>query len=312
MELSIVTTLYESTPTLGEFYRRMKGAAEKLTPDYEIIFVIDGSPDDSLSHAVEIQKEDERVVVVDLSRNFGHHRALMTGLSLVRGRKVFMIDSDLEEDPELLHPFNESLERGGADVVFGIQASRKGRLFERLSGWVFYKVFNFLSSIPIPSNVVTVRLMTKRYVDSLLRHHETELFLPGLWQLAGYRQLPLAIEKHDKGRTSYNLARKVRLMTNAITSFSDKPLILIFYTGLLISFCALIYIIRLVTRALFYGIPVPGYASIVVSFWFLGGLTIFFIGVLGIYISKIFLETKGRPYVLIRDVYPPDRRPRPQ
>src|SRR6266480_3840502 len=157
MTLSIVTTLYNSAPYVEEFYVRVCAATEQITEDYEIILVNDGSPDNSLEIALSIYHKDPRVRVIDLSRNFGHHKAMMTGLIHARGKLVFLLDSDLEEEPELLEQFYQLLKAKDADVVYGVQEKRKGRLFERVSGTLFFKLFNFLSTYPIPPNLITVR-----------------------------------------------------------------------------------------------------------------------------------------------------------
>ena len=143
MKLSIVTTLYKSSEYVEEFYKRITKEAKKITDDYEIIFVDDGSPDDSLKKCVSLHKQDQKIKVIELSRNFGHHKAIMTGLSYAKGDFVFLIDSDLEEDPEFLEIFWEELQSGeDLDVVYGLQKSRKGGWFEKFSGGLFYKVFN--------------------------------------------------------------------------------------------------------------------------------------------------------------------------
>lgn len=307
MVLSIVTTIYRSSPYLREFYERVKKEAEKITFDYEIIFVNDGSPDDSLAVALSIQKNDSRVCVVDLSRNFGHHKAIMTGLSYASGEKVFLIDCDLEEEPEFLGDFHRKFCQTGCDVVYGVQAQRKGKFFERLSGDLFYSFFNFISDSSLPSNVVTARLMSRRYVESLLLHREREVFLAGVWHITGFEQVPFEIKKHSKGTTTYSLRKKVSILVNAVTSFSDKPLIYIFYTGAMISLLAACYMAYILARKLLLDIAVGGWTSLIVSVWFLGGLTIFFIGVIGIYLSKIFVETKARPYTIVRAVHRSDK-----
>jgi len=142
VELSVVTSLYYSGPDVAEFHRRAGDTVQTLTSSYEIIFVNDGSPDDAFAQALALQKQDPHVVLVDLSRNFGHHSALMTGLAYARGKAVFIIDSDLEEDPEWLHLFHEVQQTKGSDVVYGVQDKRKGGVFERFTGWVFYKLLN--------------------------------------------------------------------------------------------------------------------------------------------------------------------------
>src|SRR5262249_7421057 len=183
MELSIVTTLYRSAPFLREFHRRACAAAAKITSDFEIVLVNDGSPDDSQAVALSLCRDDPRVKVIELSRNFGHHKAMMTGLAHARGRLVFLIDSDLEEDPELLETFHRELLASGVDVVYGVQRQRKGGWYERLSGGLFYRLFNALSSFPIPHNLTTARLMTRPYVRALRRHRDQEMFIAGLWAI---------------------------------------------------------------------------------------------------------------------------------
>jgi len=303
MELSIVTTMYHSAPYLEEFYERVTKAAKKITEDYEIVFVNDGSPDDSLDIAVALHEKDSRVTVVDLSRNFGHHRAMMTGLGYAKGEKVFLIDCDLEEEPELLRTFWQKLDDEGCDVVYGVQETRKGWAFERITGNLFYRLFNLLSICRIPENLTTVRLMSRRYVESLLKHEESEIMLAGLWAITGFQQIPVQVVKHEKGTTTYSLARKLEIFVNGVTSFSNKPLIYIFYIGFFIMFISSIYILYLVGRKLFYNTGVQGYTSLIVSIWFLSGLMIFCLGVIGIYLGKVFMEVKNRPNTIVRTIY---------
>ena len=189
MRLSIVTTLYRSARHLDEFHARVSAAAARVTPDYEIVLVNDGSPDDSLAVALKLLEHDDRVRIIDLARNFGHHKAMMTGLAEARGDLVFLIDSDLEEAPELLTEFAEAIQDGQADVVYGVQDRRRGGLVERLSGWLFFRLFNLLSEQQIPENLVTVRLMTRRYVSALVSHRERKMMIAGLWALTGFNQI---------------------------------------------------------------------------------------------------------------------------
>jgi putative glycosyltransferase len=302
MDLSIVTTLYRSAPYLEEFYRRACLSGGKIG-DFEIIMVNDGSPDNSLELAVALYQRDKRVRVIDLSRNFGHHKAIMTGLSYARGDLVFLVDSDLEEEPELVERFCDELQARNADVVFGIQEKRKGKLFERVSGTLYFKVFNMMSSQPIPTNHLTARLMTQKYVAALLGHREREFVLSGLWVLTGFKQVSIPARKYDKRVSSYGLGRKIAHLVNAITSFSNRPLVFIFYLGCAISLLASIAAIDLIVRKIFFGTLLQGWASLIVSVWLLGGITIFCLGVIGIYLSRIFIEVKQRPYTIVRDVY---------
>ncbi|WGT62678.1 glycosyltransferase family 2 protein [Variovorax paradoxus] len=304
MKLSIVATLYQSQPYIVEFHRRASAAARSLVgEDYEIILVNDGSPDRSLDVAVQLTAQDPHLVVVDLSRNFGHHKAMMTGLGEARGDHVLLIDSDLEEEPEWLQPFWRQMNEDASDVVYGVQAARKGGGFERLTGAVFYKLFRLLTGIAQPDNIVTARLMTRRYVDALLLHRERELNIGGLWIITGFRQTHRVVKKHSSSPTTYSLSRKVSHLVNAVTSFSSLPLVFTFYSGLLISVTALFYILYLVSRYFSASSPPDGYTSIVASIWFFSGLIISFIGVQGIYIAKIFSEVKQRPYTILRKIH---------
>lgn len=302
MKLSIVATLYQSEPYIAEFYRRSVAAAEGVCSDFEIILVNDGSPDGSLARAIEIQKADVRVCVIDLSRNFGHHKAMMTGLEAASGSLVFLIDSDLEEPPELVSEFWAKMQETGCDVVFGMQTKRRGGAFDRISGDVFYHIFNKISDIKVPANMVTARLMSRRYVQSLLLHREREIFLGGLWAATGYDQLAVPISKSHKGRSSYSTLGRFSLALTSITSFSSRPLIAAMLLGGAISFTSVLVIIYLIAQNLS-GEVVAGWTSILASVWLLGGLTIFFIGAVGVYVAKIFIEVKQRPYTIVRQRY---------
>lgn len=310
MQLSIVTTVYRSAAHLEEFHRRMSAAAAALTSDYEIIIVDDGSPDHSLRLACEMARGDAHVRVVELSRNFGHHRAMMAGLRLAHGDLVFLIDVDLEEQPEWLEEFWKQLHEGGHDVVYGYQVERKGSLLERVGGAVHWWVIRHLSYYPIPENLVTARLMTRRYVRSLVRHREQNTAIGGLWALTGYDQRGVAVTKGHRGPTSYSLPRRIAMAFEGITSFSEKPLIFVFGLGAGIFALACGGAAYLVVRRLT-GTLLSGWASLIVSIWMLGGLSIASIGVLGLYIARIFIETKRRPYVIIRHIHQ-QREPEPR
>ncbi|MFZ4289093.1 glycosyltransferase family 2 protein [Variovorax sp. HJSM1_2] len=304
MRLSIVATLYQSERYIPEFCARVRVAARQVVQDdYEIILVNDGSPDRSLEVAAKIASEDGHVVVVDLSRNFGHHKAMMTGLDVAKGDRVFLIDSDLEEEPEWLLSFSQTMVQDDCDVVFGVQGKRKGQIVERLSGPIFYKLFRLMTGVSQPDNIVTARLMTRRYVDALLSHRERELNIGGLWVITGFKQTCQQITKLSSSPTTYSFSRKLSHLVNAVTSFSSLPLVFTFYTGLLTSLTAVIYILYLLVRYFSASSPPDGYTSIVASIWFFSGLIIFFIGVQGVYVSKIFSEVKQRPYTIIRQIY---------
>ncbi|VVE76857.1 glycosyl transferase [Pandoraea captiosa] len=307
MKLSIVTTLYRSSGFLDEFHRRASAAARAFAQDdYEIVYVNDGSPDDSLARVLDIAQADSHTVVVDLSRNFGHHKAMMTGLAQSCGDNVFLIDCDLEESPEWLPDFAAAREAASSDVAYGVQATRKGGWFERLSGQWFWLLFNWLSDMQLPANLVTARLMSRRYVDALLQHREREVFMAGLWHITGFAQTALTVSKLSNSSSTYTFRKKVSLLVNSITSFSNAPLVGIFYTGVTISLMAAAYVVFLLVHWLFFNRPPSGWTSVMASIWLIGGLLMSSVGVIGIYLSKVFLETKHRPYTIVRQVF---RRP---
>ena len=303
MKLSIVTTLYKSSAYIAEFYERATRAASAMTSDYELIFVNDGSPDDVLDKAVALHRRDMHVRVLDLSRNFGHHKAMMTGIEHARGELVFLLDVDLEEQPEWLDEFRRVMEQTGADVVYGVQSRRKGGAFERLSGAIFYKSFNALLDHPIPENSVTARLMTRRYVDSLVTHRDREMTMAPLWAMTGYQQVAVVVEKKSRGETSYTIGRRIAAFVDNITSFSNRPLVYIFYLGSFIMFASACAAAVLIWKTEHGEVGVPGWPTLIVSIWFLGGITIFCLGVIGVYLSKVFTETKNRPYTIVRADY---------
>lgn len=296
--------MYQSAPYLDEFHERASAAAKKLVgEDFEIILVNDGSPDNSLHVATALTLQDTHVVVVDLSRNFGHHKAMMTGLAQATGDLVFLIDCDLEEEPEWLLPFEQQLKSSDNDVIFGTQAIRKGGYIERVSGWAFYKIFRLFTGIHQPNNIITARLMTQRYVRALTDHQERELNIGGLWITTGFKQSAHTVKKHNTSPTTYSISKKFGHLVNSITSFSSLPLVFIFYTGLLISLTAIFYISYLIYRHTFASAPPDGYTSLIASIWLFSGLIIFFLGIIGIYISKVFNEVKQRPYTIVREVF---------
>jgi len=265
--------------------------------------VVDGATDGSLAEACRLASDDPRVTVVELARNFGHHPAIMAGLVRARGERVFLIDVDLEEPPELLTAFAAALDDGDWDVVFGQQERRKGGWWERATGAAFYALFDRLSGLGLPRNLLTVRLMRRRYVDALLEYREREFCFGPIAAHAGFRQRPFPVRKGSRPGSTYTLARKLALTLRAVTSFSDRPLTLLAGIGLailLLSGAALVW--ALLVRFVL-GRPVPGFTSLLISIWFLGGLSVFAIGVTGLYVGRVFREVKGRPPVLVRAVH---------
>ena len=303
MRLSIVTTMYKSNDYVIPFYEQISEHASRITEDYEIIFVNDGCPEGSLRKATKLKEEDFRVRVVNLSRNFGHHKAMMAGLSIASGKLIFLIDIDLEESPSLLSNFYRVLSSDkDLDVVFGVQKIRKGGGFEKISGNLFYTIINKLSGIKIPQNLITARLMKREYVDALMTFTEKEFIIAGVWTLAGFNQKSVQVVKQNKGNSTYNLSKKVRLAVNLIASLSSKPMTYIFYLGVCITTFSFLFVLRLILGKLINDSMISGYTSTIVSIWLIGGIIIFSIGILGIYLATIFNEVKARPLYIIKEI----------
>ena len=305
MKLSIVTTIYKSSDCIEEFYSKITKEANKISKNYEIIFVDDGSPDESLNKIVRLGEKDYHVKIIELSRNFGHHKAMITGLNHANGDYVFLIDSDLEEDPELLCKFWEELgaSEQNYDMVYGVQKNRKGDLFERASGWLFYNIFNFLSEIKIPKNFLTVRLMKQNYVKNLINFKEKQVVFSMLNVLNGFKTKEIIVTKKKLNQSTYSFFSKKNLLLDAITASSPKILKLSFYFGLIIIINSFFFILFIVLRKLIFNTAVDGWVSVLSSIFFFNGLIILFIGILGLYISVIFLEVKNRPLTIIKKIY---------
>lgn len=304
MKLSVVTTMYCSNSYLREFYTRTVAAVKKLDLSYEIIFVDDGSPDESLQTALSLQNQDPNIKVIELSKNFGHQKAIMTGLQYSQGDYVFLIDCDLEEAPELLNVFWDRMQGADAiDVVYGVQTKRKGGWFERISGRLFYKMISLLSSVQYPSDTLTARIMSRGYVNALLQFREKELDLWSVFAIAGFRQTAVQAVKGSKGVSTFTLAKKVRRAVEVITSFSHRPLYLTFILSLVSFIVALANVAAIVYDKLVLGVDVEGWASILASVWLVGGMILFVLGIFSIYLSKMFLEIKSRPLTIVRNVY---------
>ena len=304
MKLSIVTTLYCSSRYIHEFYERISTQARLVTDRYEIIFVNDGSPDNSLEVAKKIGASDACVKVIDLSRNFGHHRAMMCGLGYTSGTRVFLIDVDLEEQPEALGEFWREMDADPElDIVIGELEEKPAPFFKKGSSEAFYKAFNALSSVKISSRDMVSRLMTRGYVDALLQYHEKEIFFPAIWEDVGFKQKRLRATKSFDGFTTYTLRKKLVMAFNAITSFSSKPLIYISYLGLLFSMSSLAFMALLVIRRLSGQDVMLGWTSMIAVVFLIGGIIMFALGLVGIYISKIYDQVKGRPNVIVKRVY---------
>jgi len=303
MRLSIVSSLYQSEDYIEEFVDRTISVAKNFSDSYEIILVNDGSPDRTLEKAYNLASRYENLIIVNLSRNFGHHKALFAGIKQARGEYVFVLDSDLEERPEWLPELYEQLQMKTADIVYAIQSKRKGNWVERVFGTVFYKVFNKLTDLSIPANAMVARLMSRRFVHSLKSYPESTDYLPGLFAYSGFIQTTLEFDKSSKDKTSYTLRRRFTLATNAIIRFSDVPLKFILFMGVIILGVSMIAAIGFLVKALSQEVSVDSLYIILVVILGMGGLILSALGIVGLYVIHIFKDVKTRPNVIIESVY---------
>ncbi|MEI8274331.1 MAG: glycosyltransferase family 2 protein [Paludibacter sp.] len=304
--LSIVTTLYRSERFLDSFVAQCETAMAEISCDnYEIVFVNDGSPDNSLAKVLQLKESNKHILAVDLSRNFGHHYAIMAGLNCVSGDLVFLIDCDLEVPPTYIPTFYRKFIEESCDVVYGIQETRKGSFIERTIGGLFYSFFNSLTDTRIPENLLTERLMSRRYVNELIKLGDKNIFMAGMMQWIGFKQIPITIKKGQReGKSTYTLGKRIALSMEAVTSFSSYPLVVLFKFGFFISaisvFTGLYFLIyKLINPE----IVLSGFTFLIVALLFSVGVIISSLGILGIYIDKLFNQTKNRPTFIVKDIY---------
>lgn len=303
--LSIVTTMYRSRRFLDQFIELcLQTLRENACTNFEILFVNDGSPDDSVDFVLEKKRQIPEIVLIDLSRNFGHHYAMHAGLRHARGDLVLLIDCDLEVSPLILGEFRKKMEEVRCDMVYGFQEARKGGVFERASGGFFYKTFNLLSDIKIPENIATERLMTRRYVDALLGLGDRNLFMGGMMSWVGFEQVGIPVRKKQReGKSSYTLLRRIHLMVNAVSSFSALPLVWMFNVGMLITSASFVYLFYLLVRKVFFNDAMIGFTSVMAVMTLSLGILTTGLGILGIYLGKIFTQVQNRPTYIVKDIH---------
>ena len=304
--LSIVTTLYRSERFLDKFVLQCESAmAEIKCEDYEILFVNDGSPDNSLAKVLQLKQTNNHIVAVDLSRNFGHHYAIMAGLNCASGDYVFLIDCDLEVPPTQIPTFYNKFQDENCDVVYGVQEIRKGSFIERTIGGLFYNFFNSLTDTRIPENLLTERLMSRRYVNELIKMGDKNIFMAGMMQWVGFKQVPINIKKGQReGKSTYTLGKRIALSMQAITSFSSYPLVVLFKFGFFISAISIVTgLYFLIYKLINPEIVLSGFTFLIVALLFSVGIIVSSLGILGIYIDKLFNQTKNRPTFIVKEIY---------
>ncbi len=306
--LSIVVPLYNEEDNVHPLVERIVGIAERLPErPYEIILVNDGSTDRTLERVREELRRHTNIVLVNLSRNFGHQLAATAGVELAQGDAVVLMDGDLQDPPELIAQFVEKW-REGYDVVYAVRRTRKGEsAFKVFTARIFYRTIKRLTKVSIPVDTGDFRLMSRRVVDALKRTPERHRFLRGLVSWVGYDQIGVEYDRdvRHSGSTKYPLPKMLRFAVDGITSFSDVPLRFASYLGFCSSVIAFVYALIVVGYKLFgHNAPgyTPGWASTIVAVLFLGGVQLISLGILGEYIGRIYDEVKGRPLYLISDI----------
>jgi putative glycosyltransferase len=227
----------------------------------------------------------------------------MTGIAHAGGDLVFLLDSDLDEDPELLTVFHSRLLEDDCDVVYGFQPRRRGGIVTKLTGEVYFWLLDKLSADQIPRNIMTARLMKRDYVNALLEHRDREFLISQLWASSGFRQVGVAATKHVSSTSTYSFRMRVEYFVKHLTTSSTKLLYMIFYLGLALTVAAAALIVYFILLYAFERVPVNGFTSIIVSIWFFGALSTVILGIQGIYVANILSESKRRPYTVVRKVY---------
>ena len=303
MKLSVITTTFNSSKHIKEFIRRISNTLGVNDHDYELIIVDDGSTDETIKIIRDCMKSQGSITLVELSRNFGHHQAIKCGFEYAKGKLIFLIDSDLEEAPELYHHFMDELKKNKLDIVYGVQKSRRGDLFEKLTGNIYYSICKFCVDVQMPRNISTIRLMKREFLDAFLTFNENQFILNGTTFLAGFKRKGIFIEKKRLRKSTYTIFNKFSLIVRSVTNYSSKPLYLLFCIGLLISTVSFGTAIYFLLIGLIKGISVPGWLSLICLSWLGVGITILSNGIIAIYLRTIFSEVKNRPNFLIRNIY---------
>lgn len=304
--LSVVVPVCNEAPVLSEFHSQMCAVMSATDCTYEIIYIDDGSTDDSIDILNGIRDDDDKVAIIELSRNFGKEIALSAGLDHARGDAVIIIDSDLQDPPELVHTFLREW-RSGYDVVYGKRIDRRGesRMKILTAKW-FYRTLNYLSDVEIPEDVGDFRLLSRRAVDALVSLPERHRYMKGLYAWIGFPQksIPYVRQPREAGRTKWSYWRLWNFALEGITSFSDVPLKMATYIGAATSGVAIIYGLFLLVRTLIWGNPVPGYPSLIIVMLFLGGVQLICLGIIGEYLARTYQESKSRTLYFVKGYHP--------
>jgi dolichol-phosphate mannosyltransferase len=299
--LSIVVPVYKAEDCLDELYRRLKLALEPITHEFEIVLVEDCGGDGSWAVIERLAAADPRVKGIQFSRNFGQYYGITAGLDFCSGDWVVVMDCDLQDRPEEIpRLYAKALE--GYDVVLARRGRRQHSLHKRLASWTFYKVFAWLADIEYDGEVGTFRILSRKVVENYRRFGEQLRYFSALVQWLGFPVVYVDVEHGERyaGESAYSFSRLWKLAVDTIIAFSDKPLRLAVRFGFMMAGFALCYGIYILAQSLLHGYPVVGWSSLFVSLYFIGGIIIALLGILGVYLGKTFDETKKRPLYVIR------------
>lgn len=301
--ISIVVPVYKAESCLEELYRRLVKSLSSITQNFEIVLVEDCGGDQSWEVIERLAKQDERVKGIQFSRNFGQHYGVTAGLDYCLGDWVVVMDCDLQDRPEEI-PRLYAKAQQGYDVVLARRGIRRDPLLKRITSWMFYKSFSYLADINYDPQTGNFRIMSRKVVENFRRMREQLRFLGGLVQWMGFPTASIEVEHAERhaGKTTYTFAKLWRLATETIIAYSDKPLRIAVRFGFLMAFLAFCYGIYIFWRAIFYGSAIPGWNSLIVSLYFIGGIIIAILGIIGIYLGKTFDESKKRPLYIVRRV----------
>jgi glycosyltransferase involved in cell wall biosynthesis len=302
--ISIVIPVYCEELVIEEGYKRITSVMDALHDhDYELIFVDDGSTDNTLSILTRLASNNERLKIIVFSRNFGHQIAITAGLDKAQGDAVIIIDADLQDPPELIPRMIEMWENG-SDVVFAKRVARKGEgRIKRWTASVFYRILDKLTDIKIPIDTGDFRLIDKKVVQEMKKIKECNRFVRGLTSWVGFKQTGIEYERDERiaGETKYSFRKMIKFGLDGIFSFSHKPLKLSLNVGILsiaIGMAMIVYVF--LGKIFFPSTVVPGWSSILIAVVFFGGVQLFTIGIIGEYIARIYDEAKNRPLYIIR------------
>jgi dolichol-phosphate mannosyltransferase len=299
--ISVVVPVYKAENCLNELYARLKTSLESISLDFEILLIDDCGGDNSWQVIERLALADSRVRGIQFSRNFGQHYGITAGLDACRGDWVVVMDCDLQDRPEEIPRLHaKALE--GYDIVLARRGVRKDSSLKRFTSWFFYKVFSYLADIEYDGESGNFRIMSRQVVENFRRMGEQLRFFGGLVQWMGFPTSSIEVEHSERfeGKSSYTLSKLWKLAAETIIAYSDKPLRLAVRFGFLMAFLSFCYGAYILGRSLVYSSPIPGWSSLIVSLYFIGGIIIGILGILGIYLGKTFDESKKRPLYIIR------------